>query len=205
PSVAVTAPPPAAAPVSAAPLPTAQAQPTRPPAAPVTTAPVTTPAAAAVRPPVVETRPQQPPATTAAAPPPAAQPQAAPPQSAPPQTEPAQPPPAAPATQPVTPTAAAAARPPATLTAVSPLTARRGGKVLLDLHGTGLHDGLRATIVAIKEAPRGITIMRQKCPSDTLMNVLLDIDANAAPGAYAIVVDDPAGQKTKPLTFTVAR
>ena len=77
--------------------------------------------------------------------------------------------------------------------------------MLFDLHGTGLHDGLHAAIVAVKEVPRGITIVRQKCASDTVMNVLVDIDASAAPGAYAIVLDDPAGHQTRPLTFTVAR
>ena len=77
--------------------------------------------------------------------------------------------------------------------------------MLFDLHGTGLHDGLRAAIMAVKEMPRGITIVRQKCASDTVMNVLVDIDASAAPGAYAIVLDDPAGHQTRPLTFTVAR
>jgi hypothetical protein len=88
---------------------------------------------------------------------------------------------------------------------VSPLAARRPGKVLLDLRGTGLHDSVRARLLPLREAPRGISVVRQKLESDTLMRVLLDLDAQVSPGAYAIVLEDAEGRQTKPLTFTVTR
>ena len=102
-------------------------------------------------------------------------------------------------------TAAAAASVPLALSAVSPLSVRRPGKVLLDLRGGGMHDGIRVRVLPLREAPRGISIVRQKCESDSLVRVLLDLDAQVAPAAYAIALEDADGRQTKPLTFTVTR
>jgi hypothetical protein len=94
---------------------------------------------------------------------------------------------------------------PATLTAVSPLTVRRPGKVLLDVRGTGFRPDHRARIVALKQAPNGITISRQKYVNDTLLAVLLELDATVGPGVYGLVLEDQTGPLTSPLTFTVTK
>jgi serine/threonine protein kinase len=94
---------------------------------------------------------------------------------------------------------------PVVLTALSPLSVRRPGKVLLDLRGTGLRPDLRARILPLKEVPRGITVARQKWVSANLVSVLLELDAAVTPGAYAIALEDPAGGPVKPLQFTVTK
>ena len=43
------------------------------------------------------------------------------------------------------------------------------GKVLLDLRGTGLRSDLRARVLPLREAPRGITVARQKWVSASLI------------------------------------
>lgn len=98
-----------------------------------------------------------------------------------------------------------AALPPASLSTVSPLSARRPGKVLLDLRGAGLNDSLRVRVLPMREQPRGISVLRQKRESDTLLKVLLDLDEHVSPGPYAVVLEDAAGHQTNPLTFTVTR
>jgi hypothetical protein len=94
---------------------------------------------------------------------------------------------------------------PAVLTAVSPLSVRRPGKALLDLRGTGLRPDLHARVLPLKEAPRGITVARQRWVSSSLVTVLLELDDTAAPGAYAIALEDSSGGQTKPLRFTVTK
>jgi hypothetical protein len=94
---------------------------------------------------------------------------------------------------------------PATLTAVSPLTVRRPGKVLLDVRGTGLRPEHRAKVVPVKEMPHGITIARQKYVNDTLLTILLELDPTVSPGAYALVLENQRGPLTNQLTFTVTK
>jgi len=94
--------------------------------------------------------------------------------------------------------------PPAAAT-ISPLTARRPGKVLFDVRGSSLHAALRARVIPLRQAPLGISVVRQKCADPTLVSVLLDFDATVAPGAYALVLEDATGRQTKPLTFTVVK
>ncbi len=94
---------------------------------------------------------------------------------------------------------------PVVLTALSPLTVRRPGKALLDLRGTGLRPDLRARVLPLREVPRGITVARQKWVSANLVTVLLELDEGVTPGAYAIVLEDPAGGPVKPLQFTVTK
>jgi hypothetical protein len=112
---------------------------------------------------------------------------------------------APPPTAPGASAATAAPQAPLVLAAVSPLSVRRPGKVLLDLRGSGIHDGVRVRVLPLREAPRGIEIVRLKRESDVLVRVLLDLDAQVAPGAYAIALEDSDGRQTKPLAFTVTR
>jgi hypothetical protein len=76
---------------------------------------------------------------------------------------------------------------------------------MLDVRGTGLRPEHRARVVPLKEAPRGITIARQKYVNDTLLTILLDLDATTAPGAYGLVLEDQRGPHTNPVTFTVTK
>ncbi|MGE5124896.1 MAG: hypothetical protein ACM3PV_01295 [Betaproteobacteria bacterium] len=196
PSVALTAQPvqsptpPAPALPSPTPVSTPAVRPTLPPAATVAPPPAATPRTR----PAVDTTPAAVPPAAAGAPVPA------------PVTPVTTVAPAAAAANTATPTPTPApARGPVTLTALSPLTARRGGKVLLDLRGTGLYDGVRVRILPLRDAPRGISMVRQKVENDTLLRVLVDLDAQVTPAPYAIVLEDAEGRQTKPVTFTVTK
>ena len=84
------------------------------------------------------------------------------------------------------------------LSTVSPPSVRRPGKFLLDLRGTGLRADLRVRVVPLKEAPHGITIVRQVCKSPNLFQVLIDLDPEVTPGGYAITLaDTPAGRRRR--------
>lgn len=116
-------------------------------------------------------------------------------------------PPAAAATPPPAATLPPVAAPaePAVLTAVSPLSVRRGGQTMLDLRGSGLRPDQQARFVKVKEAPNGISVVRQKYVDSTLIKLLVNLEANMAPGAYAIALSDGAGAMTNTLSFTVAK
>ena len=92
----------------------------------------------------------------------------------------------------------------AELSTLSPLSVKRPGRVLFDLRGTALAADLQARLVAVREAPRGLSVVRQKC-SGTLCNVLVELDDSVKPSTYAIVLEDPEGRQTNALTFTVTR
>ena len=94
---------------------------------------------------------------------------------------------------------------PALLSTLSPLSVRRPGRVLLDLRGTGLRSDLRVSILALKEVPRGITVVRQKWTSANLVSVLLELDANVTPAAYGIALEDASGNRTNPLSLTITK
>jgi hypothetical protein len=94
---------------------------------------------------------------------------------------------------------------PAMLTALSPLSVRRSGRALLDLRGTGLRPDLHTRVLPLREAPRGISVARQKWVSANLVTVLLELEETVTPGVYAVVLEDPSGRQTKPLQFTVTK
>jgi hypothetical protein len=188
-----------APPLAARPVPTTLATPTPEPSptptpTPVAT-PIPTPAAARVAP--VAT-PAPTPTPVRATPTPAPVPVAV--ATPPPPT----PPPAVAAPAP-TPTPASVAIEPASLTTLSPLTVRRGGRALLDIRGAGLRADHRVQILPIKEAPRGISVVRQKWTSDNLVTVLLELDGNVAPTVYALALESASGERTNPLHFTVTK
>ena len=108
------------------------------------------------------------------------------------------------ATPPPTPPPTTAAAQPALLTAVSPLTVKRGGTTMLDLRGTGLRPDQQARIIKVKENTDGISIQRQKFMDPTLIKVLISLDPNVPPGAYAVALSDSAGL-TNTLPFTVVK
>jgi len=94
---------------------------------------------------------------------------------------------------------------PAELTAVSPLSVARPGKSLLDIRGTSLRPTHRVRIVPLKKAPSGISVVRQKLVSDTLITVLVDLAPDVSPGEYGLVVEEPQGPRSNTLIFTVSK
>jgi serine/threonine-protein kinase len=190
----------------------------RPPSAPVTTAPT----AAPVDPPPVEPTPPAvkatpgeptaaafaadtktkqptptpPPVTLAARPTP--EPTLAPPEPAPATPTPA-PLPAEPGPQEAVPAE------PTVLTAVSPLQVKRGATTILDVRGTGLRADQKATVLKIKEAPNGISVVRQKFVNAGLVQVIVKLEETAAPGSYGLAMADTAGTYSNALSFTVAK
>lgn len=192
---ATAAPTPGEATPSPMPTPTAAAT-LEPAAAPTPTpaaTPTPTPTPAVARPAEPEPVERSAPATaTLPAPPPA---------SVAPAPIAAAPPPATPSAE----VPAAAAREAAEITSVSPLSVKRPGRVLLDLRGSGLGDDLQVFVLAVKEPPRGISVVRHKSPNPNLLNVLLELDDSVKPGAYSIALEDPQGRRTRSLTFTVTR
>jgi hypothetical protein len=177
--------PPVAAPTPT-PVPPRPAAPTPTPVPPVRE-PVTRPEPAAARPN---------PAPRVQPPPVNSEPQTAPPalpaQVAPPAPPPEVAPPAPPAE-------------PVVLTAVSPLEVRRPGNVLLDLRGSGFRADLRAVILPLTKAPRGIAVMRQKFVNPTLITVLVELAENAETGEFAIAVEDASGARSEHAVFRVTK
>jgi hypothetical protein len=91
------------------------------------------------------------------------------------------------------------------LRAISPLTVRRGGATMIDLRGSGLRPDHQARIVKVKENTDGISVARQKYVDATLIKVLLNLNPNVPPGAYAVTLSDGAGGMTNTLSFTVVK
>jgi len=196
---------------SPSPPPTARATPT--PAATVapdvsatpTPAPVATPSAT---PPPAATAavatPTPPPVRTVATPPPDSAPVTAPTPNASAAAA-STPPPAAEAQAAAASEPAAPAVEPSSLSTVSPLSMKRGGRVLLDIRGAGLRADQHVQILPIRDAPRGISVVRQKWANANLVTVLLELDANVTPTAYAITLESANGERTNPLHITVTK
>ena len=99
----------------------------------------------------------------------------------------------------------AAAAEPTVLTAVSPLQVKRGVTTILDVRGSGLRANQKAAVLKIKEAPNGITVVKQKFVSPGLVQVVVKLEESTAPGAYALAMEDGAGGHSNTLSFTVAK
>ena len=94
---------------------------------------------------------------------------------------------------------------PAAVTSVSPPILRRGATVLVDVHGVGLRTEHQVRIGRGREAARGVEVMRQRYVGPALLQVLLKVDAGAAPGAYVLYVVDGTGQATNTRPLEIAR
>jgi hypothetical protein len=101
--------------------------------------------------------------------------------------------------------AVAAPEEPATLSALSPLSVKRPGRVLIDLRGAGLRSDLQVRVLQVKETPRGITVVRQRWTSPTLLSALLELDGTVAPGVYAIALEDASGTRTNTLQLHITK
>jgi hypothetical protein len=94
---------------------------------------------------------------------------------------------------------------PTVLTAVSPLQVKRGVTTILDVRGTGLRASQKATLLKVKEAPNGISVVRQKFVNGGLVQVILKLEESATPGAYGLAMADPQGNLSNTLSITVAK
>ncbi len=187
---------------------TARITPTTLAAPPGTAAPVPTPSASAApgtTPKATPTpeAPTPPPPTTLAA---VLKPTPAP-------TPAATPTPVATATPPPT-TLAAAAPPPlatpapalsglAVLRALSPPTLRRGVKQLVDIRGSGLTANHNPTLSKGKAAASGLSVTGLRYVNESLIQVFIQVAADAPAGAYAIVLTDARAESTNSLRFDV--
>lgn len=99
----------------------------------------------------------------------------------------------------------AAAAEPTVLTAVSPLQVKRGVTTILDVRGSGLRADQKAAILKIKEAPNGISVVKQKFVNAGLVQVVVKLDETTVPGAYALAMADGTGAYSNTLSFTVAK
>jgi serine/threonine-protein kinase len=99
----------------------------------------------------------------------------------------------------------AAVAQPTVLTALSPPQVKRGATAIFDVRGIGLRGDQKAAILRIKEAPNGISVVKQKYVNPGLVQVIVKLDETAAPGSYGLAMADPAGTYTNTLSFTVAR
>ena len=93
----------------------------------------------------------------------------------------------------------------AAVTNVSPPRLRRGGNVLVDVHGIGLRSDHQVRIGRAKEAARGIDVVRQRYVGPTLLQALLQVDAAAPPGPYLLFLVDGAGHATNPRPLEVVK
>jgi len=92
---------------------------------------------------------------------------------------------------------------PALLRALSPPTLRRGVKQLVDIRGTGLTANHNPTLSRGKAAAPGLTVTGLRFVNDTLIQVFVQVAADAPAGAYALVLTDAKGLATNPLRFDV--
>jgi Protein kinase domain len=94
---------------------------------------------------------------------------------------------------------------PAVLATISPLTIKRPSTTIFDVHGTGLRADLKATLLKIKDAPNGISILRQKLVNSTLVQIVVKVDEGTTPGPYGLSMADSRGGFSNTLSFTVAK
>jgi hypothetical protein len=174
--------------------------PTEPSAPPTTLAARALPAAASTAPAAATPTPTPaatptprttPPPTTLATPPPTLAPVATtlPPVTAPPATQ---------ATAPSAPDG------PAVVRAVSPPTLRRGQKTLVDVRGQNLYPGLAAALLRGGRPAEGLRVLQQRFVNATLVQVFIEVDAQATPGPHTLLLSD--GQSvTNATRFDVAK
>ncbi len=87
---------------------------------------------------------------------------------------------------------------------VSPPSLRRGQRTLVDVRGQNLYSGLAALLLRGGRAAEGIRVVQQRFVNPTLLQVFIEVDAEAAPGSYAVLLSD--GQTvTNAVRFDVAK
>jgi Protein kinase domain len=96
---------------------------------------------------------------------------------------------------------------PVVLRSLSPLKVRRGYNALLDLHGENLRADTPVSMTKAKGKSEAgdIMVIRRKLVDPTLLQVLINVAANASTGAYVLVATDAQGHASLPLSFEVTQ
>ena len=94
---------------------------------------------------------------------------------------------------------------PVSLTSVSPLKLKRGLNALLDVRGANLGPDNQIMVLKLKGKgdPGDIQVVRKKLSDSTLLQVLVNVAANAPTGTYALTVSDAQGRASNALTVEV--
>jgi Protein kinase domain len=94
---------------------------------------------------------------------------------------------------------------PIVLRSLSPLKIRRGFNALLDVHGDNLRADSPITMTKAKGKgePGDIMVIRRKLADPALLQVLVNVAANASTGPYVLVITDGQGRASNPLPFEV--
>ena len=101
-------------------------------------------------------------------------------------------------------TTVAAPAGPAALSALVPGKARKGGKALLEVRGSGLRPDHRAQVLKGRELAAGINVS-QRYVDQGLVRLILEIGEAAAPGPYLVLLVDGSGQSTNALRLEVTK
>jgi hypothetical protein len=90
------------------------------------------------------------------------------------------------------------------LRAVSPPSLRRGQRTLVDVRGQNLYAGQGAALLRNGRPAEGVRVLQQRFVNPTLVQVFIEVDAQATPGAYSLLLSD--GQNvTNAVRFDVAK
>ncbi|MGE0452234.1 MAG: serine/threonine-protein kinase [Vicinamibacteria bacterium] len=98
---------------------------------------------------------------------------------------------------------APAGPPPPMLTGLTPVTARRGGIILVDLRGGGFRSDHRVRVLRGGHDVPGIRVMKQTLIAPDHIRVALHLGADVGLGSYSVVVVDPGGAFSESLSFEV--
>ena len=85
-----------------------------------------------------------------------------------------------------------------------PGKARKGGKALLEVRGSGLRPDHRAQVLKGRELAAGINVS-QRYVDQGLVRLILEIGEAAAPGPYLVLLVDGSGQSTNALRLEVTK
>jgi hypothetical protein len=79
---------------------------------------------------------------------------------------------------------------PPQVSAVSPPSLRRGQRTLVDVRGQNLYAGLSAALLRGGRPAEGVRVVQQRFVNSTLLQVFIEVDAQAASGGYAVLLSD---------------
>jgi len=93
---------------------------------------------------------------------------------------------------------------PALLRAISPPSLRRGQRTLVDVRGQNLYAGQGAALLRNGRPAEAARVLQQRFVNPTLVQVFIEVDAQATPGPYSLLLSD--GQNvTNAVRFDVAK
>jgi len=90
-----------------------------------------------------------------------------------------------------------------TLAELSPRTCRRGGVVSFDLRGSGFRADHKARILRGGREVAGLKITKQSLAGSDHLRLTVFIGADVPLGSYSLVLAEPDGSTSEPVTFEV--